>query len=111
MQVLAADRQKACRTLLKDYYQSLTKHVLLDYKELRKLEKQNRRILQVRQLNATVRLLKSSFAIVESLAAPILECIAVLCRQRANSALRGRRAWKQRNRPLLSFSRMPPRLL
>jgi len=46
-QLLRGDRQKACRNLLKDYYTSLCKHLLTDCKELRSIEKQNRRILQV----------------------------------------------------------------
>jgi len=46
-QLLRGDRQKACRNLLKDYYTSLCKHLLNDCKELRGIEKQNRRILQV----------------------------------------------------------------
>lgn len=47
-QVLRGDRQKACRNLLKDYYSSLCKHLLQDCKEVRNMEKQNRRVLQTK---------------------------------------------------------------
>jgi len=47
LQLLHGDRQKACRNLLKDYYSSLCKHLLNDCRDLRGIEKQNRRILQV----------------------------------------------------------------
>ena len=50
VQVLPAERQKACRNLLKEYYMSLTKHVVKDHKDLRNVEKQNWKILQVRKI-------------------------------------------------------------
>ena len=46
--MLPAERQKACRNLLKDYYSSLCKHLLSDHSKLKAIEKQNRKILQVR---------------------------------------------------------------
>ncbi|KAL5014942.1 hypothetical protein ScPMuIL_009212 [Solemya velum] len=45
-QLLLPERQKACRNLLKEYYTSLCKHLTKEYKELRSMERQNRRILQ-----------------------------------------------------------------
>lgn len=44
---LPAERQKACRNLLKEYFSSLCKHLLRDHKELKNMDKQNRKILQV----------------------------------------------------------------
>ncbi|XP_048738791.2 regulator of nonsense transcripts 2-like isoform X2 [Ostrea edulis] len=46
--LLPRERQKGCRNLLGDYYQSLCKHLLLDHKELKNIERQNRRILQTK---------------------------------------------------------------
>ncbi|XP_054718821.1 regulator of nonsense transcripts 2-like isoform X2 [Uloborus diversus] len=45
---LPADRQKGLRNLLKEYYKSLCKHVIRDYKVLQNMEKQNHRILQTK---------------------------------------------------------------
>jgi len=45
--MLPAERQKACRHLLKDYYTSLCQHLLRDHENLRNMELQNRKILQV----------------------------------------------------------------
>ncbi|XP_064604775.1 regulator of nonsense transcripts 2-like isoform X2 [Liolophura sinensis] len=47
-QVLPPERQKACRNLLKDYYQSLCKHLTKDHKDLKSLERQNLRTLQTK---------------------------------------------------------------
>ena len=47
LQLLPAERQRACRHLLKEYYQSLTKHLVKDHRDLRNMEKLNRKILQV----------------------------------------------------------------
>ncbi len=41
-------RQAACRNLLKEYYSSLCRHVIKDHKELKAMEKQNRKILQTK---------------------------------------------------------------
>ena len=46
-QVLPAERQKACHNLLRDYFASLCKHLEKDHAELKNMEKQNRKILQV----------------------------------------------------------------
>lgn len=46
--LLSADKQQNVRTLLKDYYNSLCKHLLKEHKELQAFEKQNRKILQTR---------------------------------------------------------------
>ncbi|KFM57642.1 Regulator of nonsense transcripts 2, partial [Stegodyphus mimosarum] len=45
---LPADRQKGLRNLLKEYYKSLCKHLIKDYKVLQNMEKQNHRILQTK---------------------------------------------------------------
>ncbi|GIY54489.1 regulator of nonsense transcripts 2 [Caerostris extrusa] len=45
---LAPDRQKGVRNLLKDYYRSLCKHLVRDYKALENMESQNHRILQTK---------------------------------------------------------------
>lgn len=45
---LPKERQKNVRQLLKDYYTSLSKHLLLDHKSLQQVEQQNRRLLQTR---------------------------------------------------------------
>lgn len=47
----SADRQKAVRNLLKEYYKSLCQHLINDHKEIQKLERQNRKIYQVIFLN------------------------------------------------------------
>ncbi|XP_046363443.1 regulator of nonsense transcripts 2-like isoform X2 [Haliotis rufescens] len=46
--LLPPERQKACRNLLKDYSSSLMKHLIKDHKELKGMERQNRRILQTK---------------------------------------------------------------
>lgn len=46
--LLPPERQKGCRNLLGEYYQSLCKHLLTDHKELKNMERQNRRILQTK---------------------------------------------------------------
>ncbi|XP_059153524.1 regulator of nonsense transcripts 2-like isoform X2 [Physella acuta] len=45
-QLLPPDRQKGCRNLLKDYYASLVKHVTTAHKELKSMERHNRKIMQ-----------------------------------------------------------------
>ncbi|CAL1527027.1 unnamed protein product [Lymnaea stagnalis] len=45
-QFLPPDRQKGCRNLLKDYYSSLVKHVTNSHKELKSMERHNRKIMQ-----------------------------------------------------------------
>uniref|UniRef100_A0A2C9JCU8 Regulator of nonsense transcripts 2 n=1 Tax=Biomphalaria glabrata TaxID=6526 RepID=A0A2C9JCU8_BIOGL len=45
-QLLPPDRQKGCRNLLKDYYTSLVKHVTSAHKELKSMERINRKIMQ-----------------------------------------------------------------
>ncbi|XP_014219382.1 regulator of nonsense transcripts 2 [Copidosoma floridanum] len=46
--LLTPDKQQNVRSLLRDYYNSLCKHLLKDHKELQAFEKQNRKILQTR---------------------------------------------------------------
>ncbi|XP_046745655.1 regulator of nonsense transcripts 2 [Diprion similis] len=46
--LLSSDKQQNVRTLLRDYYNSLCKHLLKEHKELQAFEKQNRKILQTR---------------------------------------------------------------
>ncbi|XP_060600449.1 regulator of nonsense transcripts 2-like, partial [Ruditapes philippinarum] len=43
--VLQKERQKGCRNLLGDYYNSLCKHLVADHKNLKNMEKQNRKTL------------------------------------------------------------------
>lgn len=43
--VLPKERQKGCRNLLGDYYSSLCKHLVADHKNLKNMEKQNRKTL------------------------------------------------------------------
>ncbi|XP_064084936.1 regulator of nonsense transcripts 2-like [Macrobrachium nipponense] len=45
---LPKERQKNVRQLLRDYYTSLSKHLLHDHKALQQVEQQNRRLLQTR---------------------------------------------------------------
>ena len=46
-QVLTPERQKGCRNLLGDYFSSLCKHLCSDHKDLRVMEKQNRKTIMV----------------------------------------------------------------
>ncbi|XP_011314973.1 regulator of nonsense transcripts 2 [Fopius arisanus] len=46
--LLGPDKQQNVRALLREYYNSLCKHVLKEHKELQAFEKQNRKILQTR---------------------------------------------------------------
>ncbi|XP_071647299.1 regulator of nonsense transcripts 2 isoform X2 [Temnothorax longispinosus] len=46
--LLSPDKQQNVRLLLRDYYNSLCKHMLKEHKELQAFEKQNRKILQTR---------------------------------------------------------------
>lgn len=46
--LLPPDRQKGLRSLLKEYYKSLCKHLVRDHKNLQAMERQNRRILQTK---------------------------------------------------------------
>ncbi|XP_052213550.1 regulator of nonsense transcripts 2-like isoform X2 [Dreissena polymorpha] len=43
--VLLKERQKGCRNLLGDYFSSLCKHLITDHKNLKNMEKQNRKTL------------------------------------------------------------------
>ncbi|ESN94504.1 hypothetical protein HELRODRAFT_189416 [Helobdella robusta] len=45
---LKKDRQKACRVLLKDYYNSLANHVIQECKLIRSQDKQNKKIIQTK---------------------------------------------------------------
>ncbi|KAK0162145.1 hypothetical protein PV327_008507 [Microctonus hyperodae] len=46
--ILSSEKQQNVRALLRDYYNSLCKHLMKDHKELQAFEKQNRKILQTR---------------------------------------------------------------
>ncbi|XP_041348866.1 regulator of nonsense transcripts 2-like isoform X2 [Gigantopelta aegis] len=46
--LLPPERKRACRNLLKEYHGSLSKHLLKAHKDLKNMEKQNRRILQTK---------------------------------------------------------------
>jgi regulator of nonsense transcripts 2 len=46
--LLTPDKQQNVKTLLREYYNSLCKHLLKEHKELQAFEKQNRKILQTR---------------------------------------------------------------
>ncbi|XP_052071977.1 regulator of nonsense transcripts 2-like isoform X2 [Mytilus californianus] len=46
--MLTPERQKNCRNLFGDYYQSLCKHLIKDHKELKSVERQNRKILHTK---------------------------------------------------------------
>ncbi|XP_031840310.1 UPF2 regulator of nonsense mediated mRNA decay [Nomia melanderi] len=46
--LLSPDKQQNVRLLLREYYNSLCKHLLKEYKDLQAFEKQNRKILQTR---------------------------------------------------------------
>lgn len=46
--LLSPDKQQNVRLLLRDYYNSLCKHLLKEHKDLQAFEKQNRKILQTR---------------------------------------------------------------
>ncbi|XP_063980636.1 regulator of nonsense transcripts 2 [Diachasmimorpha longicaudata] len=46
--LLSSDKQQNVRTLLRDYYNSLCKHLLKEHKDMQAFEKQNRKILQTR---------------------------------------------------------------
>ena len=46
--MLTPERQKACRNLFGEYYQSLCKHLTKDHKELKSVERQNRKILHTK---------------------------------------------------------------
>lgn len=52
---LTAERQKGLRTLLKDYYKSLSRHVVKDHKALGAMERQNNRTLETKGELATER--------------------------------------------------------
>lgn len=45
---LLPEKQQNVRTLLRDYYASLCKHLVKDHLEIQEFEKQNRRILQTK---------------------------------------------------------------
>lgn len=46
--LLSPDKQQNVKLLLRDYYNSLCKHLLKDHKDLQAFERQNRKILQTR---------------------------------------------------------------
>jgi regulator of nonsense transcripts 2 len=46
--IYSADRQKAVRSLFKEYFKSLIQHVFNDHKEIQKIERQNKKNYQVR---------------------------------------------------------------
>ncbi|XP_063230825.1 regulator of nonsense transcripts 2-like [Bacillus rossius redtenbacheri] len=46
--LLSKDKQRNVRTLLKDYYTSLCKHLLKEHRELQAFERQNKKILQTK---------------------------------------------------------------
>lgn len=46
--LLTPEKQQNVRSLLRDYYNSLCKHLLKDHREMQAFEKQNRKILQTR---------------------------------------------------------------
>lgn len=45
---LLPEKQQNVKSLLKDYYSSLSKHLVKDHNEMQDFEKQNRRILQTK---------------------------------------------------------------
>lgn len=45
---LQPEKQQNVRTLLKDYFQSISRHLVKDHREMQEFEKQNRRILQTK---------------------------------------------------------------
>lgn len=45
---LPPEKQQNVRTLLRDYYNSLSKHLVKDHQEIQNFEKQNMRILQTK---------------------------------------------------------------
>uniref|UniRef100_A0A646QJ82 Regulator of nonsense transcripts 2 n=1 Tax=Hemiscolopendra marginata TaxID=943146 RepID=A0A646QJ82_9MYRI len=47
-EVLTIERQKNVRMLLRDYFQSLCKHLIKDHKEIQTMERQNRKILHTK---------------------------------------------------------------
>lgn len=47
-QMLPPEKQKACRNLMKDYFLSLCKHLVRVYKDLKNIERHNRRTLQTK---------------------------------------------------------------
>lgn len=46
--LLTPEKQQNVRALLRDYYNSLCKHLVKDHREMQAFEKQNRKILQTR---------------------------------------------------------------
>lgn len=45
---LQPEKQQNVKALLKDYFQSISKHLIRDHREMQEFEKQNRRILQTK---------------------------------------------------------------
>ena len=45
--IYSPERQKAVKSLLKEYYRTLVKHLLNDHKEIQKTDRQNKKIYQV----------------------------------------------------------------
>ncbi|GAB6029878.1 Regulator of nonsense transcripts upf2, variant 2 [Chamberlinius hualienensis] len=62
--MLTPERQKNVRSLLKEYYSSLCKHLTKDYKEMQAMKRQNRRILETKGELSTER--KDKFEAAES---------------------------------------------
>ena len=50
--IYSSERQRAVRALFKEYFRSLAQHVIADYKELQKLERQNKKTYQVSAVSA-----------------------------------------------------------
>lgn len=46
--MLTPEKQKACRNLFGEYYQSLCKHLIREHKDLKVVERQNRKILHTK---------------------------------------------------------------
>lgn len=45
---LQPEKQQNVKTLLKDYFQSISRHLIKDHREMQEFEKQNRRILKTK---------------------------------------------------------------
>lgn len=48
LKMLTPERQRACRNLFREYYQSLCKHLIREHKDLKVVERQNRKILHTK---------------------------------------------------------------
>ncbi|XP_070557491.1 regulator of nonsense transcripts 2-like isoform X2 [Ptychodera flava] len=47
-EIFSTEVQKSCQNMLRDYYSSLTKHLVQEHKKLQKMERQNRKTLQMK---------------------------------------------------------------